>query len=269
MKGLLKLSLTATIFALLIFVAALPGLADQALDGAIKQADQYKAFVFLVNGFTGCCVPGKKFRTFLEEKGAYVHEANWNHIDQEGNPGVPVADTDDFAWKVTPSPPTDEKFIEQMKEVIKKIDAKDPSKPIVLIGHSFGGDAVLEVAQRIGDRRIAFLAILDGVGKGGLRKNITQPVPKNVDYFFNRWQQNPPLAGDHMIPFDRLLSGKIDSKAGESNQKKQNTEKTSKCKNKYRDPVKAIPQLLSHGEVPKDKCVQKKMKKILSRTVFK
>lgn len=248
--------------------AALPASADQALDNAIEQADKYRAFVFLVNGFTGCCVPGKKFQKFLREKGAYVHISNWNEIDRKGNPGVPAADPDDFAWKVTPSPPTDETFIKQMQEVIKRIDARNPSMPIVLIGHSYGGDAVLQVSKRINGRKIAFLGVLDGVGKGGLRKNITQPVPDNVEYFFNRWQQNPPFAGDHFIPFDRLLSGKIESHAGESNQKKQNTEKTGKCKRKYRDPVKAIPQLLSHGEVPKDKCIQKKMKKALAQRVF-
>ncbi|GIW55633.1 MAG: hypothetical protein KatS3mg082_2037 [Nitrospiraceae bacterium] len=248
--------------------AALPASADQALDNAIEQADKYSAFVFLVNGFTGCCVPGKKFQKFLREKGAYVHISNWNEIDRKGNPGVPAADPDDFAWKVTPSPPTDETFIKQMQEVIKRIDARNPSMPIVLIGHSYGGDAVLQVSKRINGRKIAFLGVLDGVGKGGLRKNITQPVPDNVEYFFNRWQQNPPFAGDHFIPFDRLLSGKIESRAGESNQKKQNTEKTGKCKRKYRDQVKAIPQLLSHGEVPQDKCIQKKMKKALAERVF-
>ena len=202
---------------------------------------------------------------FEETQRTLLHIANWNEIDQKGDPGVLLKDG---TWKVTPSPPDDEKFVKQMQEVIENIDKKDSAKPIVLIGHSFGGDAVLQVSKRIDGRKIAFLGVLDGVGKGGLRKNITQPVPDNVEYFFSRWQQNLPLAGDHFIPFDRLLSGKIDSRAAKSNQKKQNTEKTGKCKKKYRDPVKAIPQLLSHGEVPKDKCIQKKMKKILATRVF-
>ena len=253
------------VLACLLLLPSLPASADQALDDAIAEASKYSAFVFLVNGFTGCCIPGKKFRKFLQEKGAYVHIANWNEIDQKGDPGVPLKDG---TWKVTPSPPDDEKFVKQMQEVIENIDKKDSAKPIVLIGHSFGGDAVLQVSRRIDGRKIAFLGVLDGVGKGGLRKNITQPVPGNVEYFFSRWQQNPSFAGDHFIPFDRLLSGKIKSHAPENSQKKQNTEKTSKCKKKYRDPVKAIPQLLSHGEVPKDKCIQKKMKKILATRVF-
>lgn len=65
---------------------------------------------------------------------------------------------------------------------------------------------MLQVAKRINERKVAFLGVLVGVGRGGLRK--------------------------------------------------------------YRDSVKAIPQSLSHGEVPKDKCIQKKMKKILAQQVF-
>lgn len=187
----------------LLLLPARPASADQALDNAIEQADKYTAFVFLVNGFTGCCVPGKKFQKFLREKGAYVHISNWNEIDRKGNPGVPAADPDDFAWKVTPSPPTDETFIKQMQEVIKRIDARNPSMPIVLIGHSYGGDAVLQVVKRINGRKIAFLGVLDGVGKGGLRKNITQPVPDNVEYFFNRWQQKPTVDPTDVAPVAR------------------------------------------------------------------
>lgn len=266
----------------LLLLPSPPASADEALDEAIKEADKYSAFVFLVNGFTGCCIPGKKFRKFLTDKGAYVHIANWNEIDRKGNPGVPAADPSDFAWKITPSPPNDETFVKQMRDVIEKIDAKNPAMPIVIIGHSFGGDAVLQVSKRINGRKIAFLGVLDGVGRGGLRKNITQPVPSNVEYFFNRWEQVPgTIASDpggplidinpgefFWIPYDRLLSGKIPSKAEHSNQKKQNTEKTSKCKTKYRDPLKTIPNLLTHGGVPKDKCIQKKMKKILTEHVF-
>jgi hypothetical protein len=248
--------------------------ADQALDTAIDNAGNYTAFVFLVNGFTGCCVPGEKFQQFLRDKDAYVHISNWNEIDQKGDPGVPLKDG---TWKITPSPPNDEKFIKQMQEVIENIDKKDSVKPIVLIGHSFGGDAVLQVTKRINGRKIAFLGVLDGVGKGGLRKNITEPVPNNVEYFFNRWQQNPGIIAStgkkktpeiHWIPLDRLLSGEIKSHADKSNQEKQNAEKTGKCKTKYRDPANLIPNLITHGGVPKDKCIQKKMKEILATRVF-
>lgn len=96
-----------------------------------------------------------------------------------------------------------------MRKTIK--EDIDPSIPLILIGHSFGGDAVLQVAKMIDGRKIAFLAVLDGVGKGGLRKNITKPVPDNVEYFFNRWQQNVgtiagnpggPMPEGHRIPLE-------------------------------------------------------------------
>ena len=262
------------VLACLLLLPSQPASADQALDDAVDNAGKYSAFVFLVNGFTGCCTPGEKFQKFLIEKGAYVHISNWNEIDQKGDPGVPLKNG---TWKITPSPPNDEKFIKQMQEVIENIDKKDSAKPIVLIGHSYGGDAVLQVTKRINGRKIAFLGVLDGVGRGGLRKNITQPVPDNVEYFFSRWQQNLGIIAStgkkrtpeiHWIPVDRLLSGEIKSHAGESNQKRQNAEKTGKCKTKYRDPANLIPNLITHGGVPKDKCIQKKMKKILAARVF-
>ena len=247
----------------------LPSSADVALENAIDKNPPYTAFVFLVNGFRGCCVPGGGFRESLTKHGAYVHESNWNQIDRKGNPGVPMADPKKFAWKVTPSPPDDERFIEDMKAVIKKITAKHPSMPIILIGHSFGGDALLQVGKRIEGRKIAFLAVLDGVGRGGLRKNITNSVPSNVDYFFNRWQENPPILGHHFIPFDTVLSGELKSHARESNQGKQNNERNKDCKTKYRDPLKMVPQILSHGEVPKDSCIQHKIIEILEARVLK
>jgi thioesterase domain-containing protein len=122
-----------------------------------------------------------------------------------------MIDPKNWAWKVTPSPLNDETFIKDMVEVIEKITAKHPSMTLILIGHSFGGDALLQVAKRIEGRKIAFLAVLDGVGKGGLRSNITKPVPENVGYFFNRWQQNPAFSGadkafgDHFFPLIGII----------------------------------------------------------------
>jgi len=136
---------------------------------------------------------------------------------------------------------------------------------------------VLQVAKRINGRRIAFLGVLDAVGRGGLRKNATSPVPSNVDYFFNRWQQNSPLLPSEAkgrkvlpqaLPFDSNLSGELRSSAREKNQGKQNTEKSAKCETKYRDPLKAIPQLLEHSEVPNDGCIQAKMIEALNAKIF-
>ena len=72
------------VLACLLLLPSLPASADQALDDAIAEASKYSAFVFLVNGFTGCCIPGKKFRKFLQEKGAYVDVEPATHSDVLG-----------------------------------------------------------------------------------------------------------------------------------------------------------------------------------------
>lgn len=225
-----------------------------------------KAVAFLVNGFTGCCIP-KRVKKFLEEQeGVKVYEANWNDLERKRDPGH-FTEVDQANYN------TDEYFIKQMQDEIAKYP--EPT-PIILIGHSFGGDSVLQVVKRINGRRIAFLGVLDPVGRGGLRENVTEPVPSSVAYFFNRWQQNPPIPPDpisgmehvNILPVDSLQSGKLSSHAGENNQKKQNTEKTKKCKTKYRDPFNTIPQLLTHSEVPNDSCVQQKVIKVLEEKIL-
>ncbi len=270
MHRFLKLALVGGSAYLMLMVPP-PSLAGQAPKsqrpgGPTLKSQPPRAVAYLVNGFTGCCIPAK-VEGWLVKQGVEVHASNWNEIHRQGNPGdINPFDAKLLSWKIRPSPETDEVFIRQMQEAIKQIPE---STPLILIGHSFGGDSLLQVAKRIQGRRIAFLGVLDGVGRGGLRKNITSPVPSNVDYFFNRWQQNPPLLGDHPIPFDRLLSGEIKSNARQSNQGKQNSEKTWECKTKYRDPLKAVPQLLQHGEVPKDSCIQHKIIEILQAEILK
>ena len=247
-----------------VLVGALCLMIFPAADATAKETGQPVAAAFLVNGFRGCCIP-KKVQKFLEEKGAKVYEANWNDIYRKRDPGS-FTKPDQITYNV------DEYFIKQMQDAVKDIPE---TTPLILIGHSFGGDSLLQVAKRIWPRRIAFLAVLDPVGRGGLRENVTRPVPDNVDYFFNRWQQNPPLPPGiitseklNLIPFDSLQPGKIKSKAGKSSQGKQNTEKTSDCQTKYRDPVKAIPQLLAHSELPNDSCIQHKIIGILRERIF-
>lgn len=225
-----------------------------------------RAAAFLINGYTGCCIP-KSVRKFLaEQPQVVVREGNWNDLERKRDPG---------GFDPREVNTSDEHFIRQMQEAIAQIPE---TTPIIIIGHSFGGDAVLQVAKRVRPRRIAFLGVLDPVGRGGLRENVTWPVPSNVDYFFNRWQQNPPFPSDivtgresmNVLPFDALQSGRIkgSSQAHQSDEGKQNTEKTSKCKTKYRDPAKLVPQLLSHSELPNDGCIQHKIVALLQTRVL-
>ncbi len=264
-----KLIMLVGALCLMILPSAYAASTDKTILPDLKGGTQKPiAVAFLVNGFSGCCIP-KTVKTFLKEKGATIYEANWNDLNKKKDPGH-FYKPDQIAYNV------DEYFIKQMQDAVKAIPE---TTPLIIIGHSFGGDSVLQVAKRIKPHRIAFLAVLDPVGRGGLRENVTQPVPSNVDYFFNRWQQNPPLPLDirvkdkhreksNIMPIDSLQSGEIKSQAGKSSQEKQNTEKTSKCQTKYRDPLKAIPQLLTHSELPNDSCIQHKIIGILQERIF-
>jgi len=241
--------------------------AAQSVREVARNTPPTRAVAFLINGYTGCCIP-KSVQTFLKaQPGVVINEGNWNDLERKRNPG---------GFDPREVTTSDEYFIRQMQDTIARIPE---STSIILIGHSFGGDAVLQVAKRVRPRRIAFLGVLDPVGRGGLRENVTWPVPANVDYFFNRWEQNPPFPADivtgrekmNVLPFDALQSGKIKgtSQARESDEGKQNTEKTAACKTKYRDPAKLVPQLLAHSEVPNDGCIQHKIVGILQTGVLR
>lgn len=129
--------------------------------------------VFLVNGFGGCdpCIAPYLYDK-LKAQGIPVYDLDWNDIDRRK--------------QSTNFDLSDANFLQQMDSVISKIN---PSRPIVLIGHSFGGDSVLKVAQRVAPRKIAFLGVLDAVELGGIRTG--RSVGSNVRYFYNRWTKNP------------------------------------------------------------------------------
>ena len=114
----------------------------------------------------------------------------------------------------------DAEFLRQATEFINQLN---PNRPLILIGHSFGGDSLLSLAPRI-RRRIQFLGVIDPTAAGGLRAPVTlREVPSNVDYFFNRWQQNA-LALNNVVPFDsRLVNGSISGcRASNCDQQEQN-----------------------------------------------
>ncbi|MEX0798690.1 MAG: hypothetical protein WD025_04570 [Bacteriovoracaceae bacterium] len=84
---------------------------------------------------------------------------------------------------------------DQQKEIVKEIKKRDPNQPIVLVGHSFGGDAVLEIAQQLntienGFRQIDLLVTLDSVGFDN------DIVPQNVKENLNFLAQGNKLIND-------------------------------------------------------------------------
>jgi Ca2+-binding RTX toxin-like protein len=134
------------------------------------------------------------------------------------------------------SPNTNDGFVNPALSVLNSYDDQDT---IVLIGHSLGGDAVLELARKA-NVQIDLLALIDPVGfidtsslpQGGIvlpgaaisfsngisnadgqtpgfRSGLPD-VPSNVKYFYNRWQTNA------IFPMDIMDSGYLTSYATRS-----------------------------------------------------
>lgn len=93
---------------------------------------------------------------------------------------------------------SDEKFVEEVSTYVNGLPAE---RPVILIGHSFGGDSVMEAAKKI-HHEVTFLGALDPVGAGGLRRlERSRKISSNVRYFYNRWQNNG------FFPFDYVSNG--------------------------------------------------------------
>jgi len=132
--------------------------------------------VFLVNGFGGCapCIT-RILHKKLQLQRISVYDLDWNDIYLRRRSVYLTF--------------TDTEFIRQMVELV--IPTIKSARPIIMIGESLGGDAILEVAARVLPRKIDFLGIIDSVNKLGQRT--TKQVPANVNYFYNRWTKNPSL----------------------------------------------------------------------------
>ena len=88
-------------------------------------------------------------------------------------------------------------------KVVEEILKRPKEQPIVLIGHSLGGDSVVRVANRLnslehGFRKVSLLATLDSVGfdndiiPSNVKKNLN--FISDQDYFFN---DGPNIARDN------------------------------------------------------------------------
>lgn len=99
-----------------------------------------------------------------------------------------------------PDPVNDRGMISELVERINRLPA---GQKLILIGHSFGGDSLLKVAEQV-TRPIDLLAVIDPVAAFGLRRTVvSRPVPPSVRFFWNRWQQRGPW------PIDFRNTGRI------------------------------------------------------------
>lgn len=74
---------------------------------------------------------------------------------------------------------------DDQETILKEIKKRDLDQPIILVGHSFGGDAVMEISQELnkienGFRQIDLLVTLDSVGFDN--DLVPQNVKKNLNF---------------------------------------------------------------------------------------
>ena len=180
----------------------------------VNAQSSVRPYVVFVNGYQDCCTWGRNNGTpgslMNIVSGALppnseIRYVPWDRFENGANQRSSTSN--------------DAEFLRQATEFINQLN---PNRPLILIGHSFGGDSLLSLAPRI-SRRIQFLGVIDPTAAGGLREPVTRRgVPSSVDYFFNRWQQNA-LASANVVPFDsRVVNGSISGcRAGSCDQSEQ------------------------------------------------
>ncbi|MGQ4647644.1 RICIN domain-containing protein [Lyngbya aestuarii] len=183
-------------------------------------AQSPRPYVILVNGNADCCVWSSTSSLYMGElwniPNAEFRMTAWDHFQHGGRQRKNL----DIGVLGRYSTSNDADFIRDASDFINNQLA--PNRPLVIIGHSYGGDSVIKLAHRV-NRTIQFLGVIDPVGAGGFRTPIRDHgVPSNVDYFFNRWQENA-FATDNIVPFDSRGSGSINGcRAGTCDQRPQN-----------------------------------------------
>ena len=157
------------------------------------QSASQRPYAVFVNGYGNCCAWGMNdVQKALQNMGAEIRYVAWDNFKDGAGQKSYLS--------------SDKQFLREAQDFIN--NQLDSNRPLILIGHSFGGDSLLSLAPRI-KRRILFLGVIDPVAIGGLRNPIKRRgVPSNVDYFLNRWQTNQ-LDPDNLVPFDRFVSGSV------------------------------------------------------------
>lgn len=236
-------------------------------DQKAAQAQSTTPYIVLVNGYNNCCAWGITDR--FPSINAEIRSVPYSNFSDRGSSG----NTSD-----------DSAFLRDGADFINNLDR---NRPLILIGHSFGGDSVLKLLPRI-NRRMQFVAVIDPVRTAGFRASLKAlNVPSNVDYFFNRWQENVPF------PNDFGTSGSIPCNAGTCDQDSQNIARnadfspvTMECswsevtcpgfvapnplrrKKEDRAGRKGRKQVrVSHQDLPKDAFIQKDLGNKIQRQI--
>jgi len=191
--------------ALIIFgVASALAVGANLFSARQAEAQSTRPYVVFVNGQGNCCawemkaLQDRLIKQFNAEP-LYVPYSNFRANGQSGG-------GNQYDWSSV-----DSQFLKDGENIIN--NQIDRNRPLILIGHSYGGDSILKLLPRL-NRRIQFVAVLDPVSSGGLRSTLPS-VPGNVDYFFNRWQENEPF------PIDFIRNGSLQCSARRCDQEKQ------------------------------------------------
>ena len=168
----------------------------------VKAQAPNRPYVVFVNGYQDCCT----WRRYTDGSPDPSMDIVVNSLPFNSEIQYVPWDRFESGANQRSSTSNDAEFLRQAADFINKLDR---NRPLILIGHSFGGDSLLSLAPRI-NRSIEFLGVIDPTAAGGLREPVThRGVPSNVNYFFNRWEQNA-VALANLVPIDsRLISGSI------------------------------------------------------------
>ena len=118
-----------------------------------------KPFVVFVNGSGDCCAGAMwDVKHRLERQGATIWTTSYASF-KDGS-------TTNKAPVVNLSTDMDNAFIFEAALVLNSVPE---STPLILIGHSYGGDSILKVLPFI-KRRVQLVVTIDPVGTGGFRQ---------------------------------------------------------------------------------------------------
>jgi hypothetical protein len=144
-------------------------LSDKSKELNEKLSSAEKALKIHSKKFGNVKKPGVYFMSGFDWFGASSVKGNYDGIRDMGEA---IEGAKNFSWS-------------EQDEVIEDIKKRKLDQPIVLVGHSFGGDGVVEIAQKLntienGFRQIDLLVTLDSVGIDN--DFIPQNVKKNLNY---------------------------------------------------------------------------------------
>jgi len=144
-------------------------LSDKAKELKEELSNKQKVHEIHAKKFGTVEKPGIYFMSGFDWFGAGSIKGNYDGIKDMANA---VEGSKHYAW-------------DEQDAIIEDIKKRKPDQPIVLVGHSFGGDGVMEIAQRLntidnGFRKIDLLVTLDSVGFDN--DKVPQNVRKNLNY---------------------------------------------------------------------------------------